>query len=557
MSNIKEYIVTLRNFEDLELFYQDMETTGGNLYIPNRTVDVALRRPISKNTHYYLTDEEAAILKNDPRVLTVELTLADQEISITPSYIQSSLKWDKSSLETRNDHRNWGLYRCTLNSNIPNWGSDLITTQIGSIDIATSGKDVDVVICDGHIDVDHPEFAANSDGTGGTRVIQYNWSQHNPEVLGSAAGTYIYPPYVDPSNPTRTDDNDHGCHVAGTSVGNTQGWARGANIYNLSPYGSNQNGLTSNSLFDYIRAFHSSKPINPITGRKNPTIVNNSWEVVRTVSLSRITKIVYRGMEYNGPFTSSQLLNYGIIANLPFGLEMFASVLIRVRSTPLDTDIETAISEGIIFVGAVGNASSKISVLSDIDYNNTLVIDGQTTYLYMQGSSPSATSNSICVGAVSARSNESKATYSNCGPRINIYAPGSNIMSSQNSSGGGGTYDYRNADKFIAKLDGTSMGAPQVTGVLACALELYPTMNQAAAVAFIEGTAKLNQLTTTNGGYSDFTSLQGSANRYLHYVREHQDEGQIFPKQNVGFRKNVGQMYPRTRIYSYGRQTMV
>jgi hypothetical protein len=130
-------------------------------------------------------------------------------------------------------------------------------------------------------------------------------------------------------------------------------------------------------------------------------------------------------------------------------------------------------------------------------------------------------------------------------------------MSSQNSSENGGTYDYRNADKFITKLNGTSMGAPQVTGVLACALELYPTMNQTAAVAFIEGTAKLNQLTTTNGGPSDFTSLQGSANRYLHYVREHQDEGQIFPKQNIGFRKNVGQMYPRTRIYSYGRQTMV
>jgi hypothetical protein len=556
MSNIKEYIVTLRNFEDLELFYQDMETPGGNLYIPNRSVDVALRRPISKNTHYYLTDEEVTTLKNDPRVLTVELNLTDRGISIKPFYTQSSLKWDKSSVDFRNDHRNWGLYRCTLNSNIPNWGSDLITTQIGSIDIATSGKDVDVVICDGHIDPDHPEFAVNTDGTGGTRVIQYNWFQHNPQVLGSAAGTYTYPPYVDPTTAGRTTDNDHGCHVAGTAVGNTQGWARDANIYNISPYGTNQNSLTPSSIFDYIRAFHFNKPINPITGRKNPTIVNNSWGFVRQALLSQVTKIVYRGIEYNGPFTISQALNYGVVAFAPFGIASFASVTIDDRVSAIDVDIETAMNEGIIFVGAAGNDSVKISSLSDIDYNNTLVV-GTQTYLYMRGSSPVTSANSICVGAVSSRSNESKATYSNCGPRVNLYAPGSNIMSSQNSSENGGTYDYRNADKFITKLNGTSMGAPQVTGVLACALELYPTMNQTAAVAFIEGTAKLNQLTTTNGGPSDFTSLQGSANRYLHYVREHQDEGQIFPKQNIGFRKNVGQMYPRTRIYSYGRQTMV
>jgi hypothetical protein len=556
MSNIKEYIVTLRNFEDLELFYQDMETPGGNLYIPNRSVDVALRRPISKNTHYYLTDEEVTTLKNDPRVLTVELNLTDRGISIKPFYTQSSLKWDKSSVDFRNDHRNWGLYRCTLNSNIPNWGSDLITTQIGSIDIATSGKDVDVVICDGHIDPDHPEFAVNTAGTGGTRVIQYNWFQHNPQVLGSAAGTYTYPPYVDPTTAGRTTNNDHGCHVAGTAVGNTQGWARDANIYNISPYGTNQNSLTPSSIFDYIRAFHFNKPINPITGRKNPTIVNNSWGFVRQALLSQVTKIVYRGIEYNGPFTISQALNYGVVAFAPFGIASFASVTIDDRVSAIDVDIETAMNEGIIFVGAAGNDSVKISSLSDIDYNNTLVV-GTQTYLYMRGSSPVTSANSICVGAVSSRSNESKATYSNCGPRVNLYAPGSNIMSSQNSSENGGTYDYRNANKFITKLNGTSMGAPQVTGVLACALELYPTMNQTAAVAFIEGTAKLNQLTTTNGGPSDFTSLQGSANRYLHYVREHQDEGQIFPKQNIGFRKNVGQMYPRTRIYSYGRQTMV
>ena len=66
-----EYIVTLNNKEDLPNFYDDMETPGGDLYIPDRAVAVASRRHISRNTHYYLTEQEADLLKNDPRVLAV------------------------------------------------------------------------------------------------------------------------------------------------------------------------------------------------------------------------------------------------------------------------------------------------------------------------------------------------------------------------------------------------------------------------------------------------------------------------------------------------------
>lgn len=553
MSNIKEYVITLKNFEDLELFYEDMETPGGNLYIPNRSVEVALRRPFSKNTHYYLTNEEVTTLKNDPRVASVSLSFAELGLEIKSSYTQSSLKWDKSSVNFRNDHRNWGLYRCTLGSNIPNWGSDLTTTQIGSIDIATSGKNVDVVICDGHIDPSHPEFAVNTDGSGGSRVNQYNWFQHNLEVAGTPPSSYVYTPYVD--YPDRTSDNDHGCHVAGVTVGNTQGWARAANIYNISPYYSNQNfsdPIQTDLVFDYIRAFHRNKPINPETGRKNPTIVNNSWSVQRTQYLDKVTKINYRGIEYTGPFTISQALSYGLAVTGTFSPSYSFSVVYD----PMITDVQSAIDEGIIITVSAGNRSAKITSFTDVDYNNIVTDRDSGPALYMRRGAPSSPT-AIVVGAVSDLSNETKADFSNCGSRVNLYAPGSNIMSSVNSDMRASTYDYRNASKFIAKFNGTSMGTPQVTGVLACALELYPTMNQEAAVAYIEGTAKLNQLTNTNGGPTDVTSLQGSVNRYLYYAREHQDDGQVFPKQNVGIRKNVGQIYPRTRIYSYGRQTPV
>ncbi len=70
---LKEWIVTLYKHEDLDGFYEDMETPGGNLYIPDRAVDVTKQRPISRNTNYMLTYEEAMLIKDDERVWDVDL----------------------------------------------------------------------------------------------------------------------------------------------------------------------------------------------------------------------------------------------------------------------------------------------------------------------------------------------------------------------------------------------------------------------------------------------------------------------------------------------------
>ena len=59
----KIYIVTLYKREDLEGFYTEMEENGFRL---NK------KRPISRNTHYWMTEEQAQELKQDPRVWGVE-----------------------------------------------------------------------------------------------------------------------------------------------------------------------------------------------------------------------------------------------------------------------------------------------------------------------------------------------------------------------------------------------------------------------------------------------------------------------------------------------------
>jgi hypothetical protein len=536
---LREYIVTLKDRNDLEEFYSDMETSGGDLYIPNRSVECCCRRPHSRNTHYDLTETEAETLKNDPRVLAVELTPEEQGLIIRPMFTQTESTWNKSSTQT-GTHKNWGLLRSVEGVQRSNWGSNGTANQSGTIQANAEGKNVDIVIVDGMINPDHPEFAVNSDGTGGSRVIQYNWFQHD---VGNGTGTYVYTPYT--GNGAESDNN-HGAHIAGTVAGNTQGWARKANIYNINPYSTDVNGVSGTLLIDYIRAFHAAKSINPETGRRNPTICNHSWGYgYNPVAISSITSVIFQGATINGPFTSGQLNGYGIFTAIVNGTP---SAIAPARVASVDADMEDAIADGIIMVGAAGNDYTKIETEGGADYNNRFV--ATFSYFYHQGSTPTAAEGCICVGAISSLVNETKATFSNCGPRVDIYAPGVNIMSSLNiiNSDWPGTDDPRNATYKIGKAQGTSMASPQVCGILSCALEIYPNLTPAKAFEYITEYSKKNQITDTGGSYTDYTSLQGSENRYLFYYKERKDSGSVFPKINYLLRSSSKQAYPRPKI---------
>lgn len=541
----KRYIVTLLLKDDLAEFYHEMECENNISAVPARSVECCNRREISRNTEYLLTDAEAEQLKLDHRVLAVERI--PEEIGIVPirMFTQTETTWDKSTTNNSN-HKNWGLLRCANGAQIANWGSNGTASQSGTIIVNAQGRAVDVVAVDGMINPLHPEYAVNSDGSGGSRVIQYNWFQHS---LGQASNEYIYEPYDD-GDTELSKDNNHGAHVAGTIAGNTQGWARSANIYNINPYGGTDiNNTSSTLLIDYIRVFHSSKPINPVTGRRNPTICNHSWGYGSALSIENITSVNFRGTTINGPFTTAELNEYGIMTATRNGIQ----VAVRpARVAAVDADMEDAIADGVIMIGAAGNDSTKIDIIGGADFNNSFIWSGFTVP-YHRGSTPAASGNTICVGAIGTLTNETKATFSNCGPRVDIYAPGSSIISSFNSTDSfGGVNDPRNTTYKIGKISGTSMASPQVCGILACALEIYPNMTQAEAIEYVQYYAKKSQITDTAGSFTDATSLQGSANNYLFYFEERLNSGQAFPKSNVKARPVVGSVYPRTKIRRRG-----
>ena len=105
---MNEYIVTCRSYEDLENLYDDMETPGGSLHIPDRAVDLVHRREISRNTHYMLTEEEAVEIRNDERVIACERLAKDR--GIVPDYLWTQTDdFNKTTGTFASDDKNWGL----------------------------------------------------------------------------------------------------------------------------------------------------------------------------------------------------------------------------------------------------------------------------------------------------------------------------------------------------------------------------------------------------------------------------------------------------------------
>ena len=559
---LQEWIVTLHSKEDLQSFYDDMETPGGNLFIPDRAVELTNRRLISRNTHYMLTNDEVELLKSDDRVWDCDLAELIELTTQPHGYTITNGEFDKRPYDDASNV-NWGLLRHSEEVNRSNWGADgtsLITTDLT---ITASGKNVDVVIVDGHIDPAHPEFAVNSDGSGGSRVNQFNWFSLTSAVTGGSNGTYAYDRSGSYTNSTDADDNNHGCHCAGTVAGNSQGWARDATIYNISPYSSNPSwgsgSLGQSTMWDYIRQWHNTKPINSETGRRNPTITNNSYgSSIRSnysgdYTTGKVTSVNYRG-DYFFPgrdLTQAELQARGFYAN-----SSSLSMSIPNYFTSRNADLADAINDGIIIVASAGNNYWKTVNSTDQDYNNYyyMTYNGFSTQWYLHRGTGAGAGYVpvINVGATSNDTQEDKAPFSNCGNQVDIYAAGEAINSSVHEKFGD-IADPRLSGYNFDKLQGTSMSGPQVAGVLAILAESNQNMNQAEALEWLISNASTDQMQDTGtDDPMDTNSLQGAPNKYLRWKNQRALTGNTYPKNNLKARPASGICYPRVRIRKRG-----
>lgn len=359
--SLKEYIVTLHKHEDLDSFYEDMETPGGNLYIPDRAVDVANRRPISRNTHYWLTAEEAVQIKNDPRVWDVSLTPEELGLVSVPGWTDTDGYYSKDIVTTVND-KNWGLLRGFDRDHVSGWGSDGATkTRTATLNSKLNGLNVEYVNGAYTVDRNSPEFAVNPDGSGGTRYFYVNWGQYG----------FIDNPYEQP-NITNTREGSHETQCMSIVFGNTQGWARKARY--------TEDRVHTGSMADALISWHTSKPINPDTGFKNPTIISESSGHNFGVIPNFILSINYRGTTINGPFTTStDFSQYKLWLN-DSGETLYGQPNGRVvfsRYIPAQwVDYEDFVNAGIIVVGIAHNWRAYHDVPGGLDWDNTISIVG-------------------------------------------------------------------------------------------------------------------------------------------------------------------------------------
>ena len=567
---MEEFIVTLKNKNDLSQFYAEMENDVGTTSIPSRAVECTLRKPLSRNTVYKLGKIEAKNLEKDERILAITpMTKWNKRIIKPKGWSQASNYWDKTTNNTSSPYysapsgneKNWGLLRCIEgDQTVSDWGYDSTTTRSATITNTLAGYNVDVIVVDGHLNSNHPEFLTNPNGTGKTRVKYIDWDIFTNIVNGSAlelplAGSYIYGDNI--GSDYTEYGSDHGMHVAGIFAGNTQGWARGATIYNLSPYFTDNpnNVYYLLHLYDYIKCFHMYKPINPVTGKKNPTVINCSFGVYYPI-LRQNASIVFQGSTVTSDassVTNGQLNAWGVnVYDTVIEDEIETDYLYAdyYLNDPEQADIEDLIAEGVIFLTSAGNDNEIISKPGDIDYDNRIIDTDSDQWYYCRGDVKTP-GGAISVGAVSSYAGEYKGLFSARGPGIDIYAPGDDIMSCVHAIGDTGTEnkvtDTRDNTYFVQKYDGTSMSSPQVAGVIACVAEVNPSLTTDTARELIQQYSQKNQIPSIGSGYEDITNLvdlSNDANRYLKHVQYRPINGDVNTK-FTNLRQTSGQIYPR------------
>lgn len=568
---LKKYTIKVTDSTDWEEFHHLLCDESSEENVPNRCVvcwDDKLHSP-TRGT-FLLHGNEVNKLKNHPKVEWIELSPQDNPDSY-PGPSPATYRWGKnvkiyrdldnfgppvsSPTSVELDRTNWGTKRVAISTNGDFW----TTTGNGSGDYASlttdltydmDGRNVDIVIHDSGVLQYHPEFL---DENGQSRVrdiildgpyfIDPNYFINNNytyikadgrigittasaidwwENGNSRSSQFLLIGTISVNNVSYTERNSlgntldgsngmtsgHGTACAALSAGKNFGCAFKANIWNM-PGISDAVGMDIETNYDAIKIFHKYKQANPVTGRKNPTIVNGSWGYQAAFGSSDTVNYKFRGS--TGSFTGNASVTDQVTA-MKEGLSnqvlgAYKSWSSSSRSNSTDTAAKEMMDEGVIYVAAAGNNNQRLGIGTDDpdrlnymedDYFNVgdprSEFPGNATpcnhrdWMNPQGIGFDENVDPefhpvICVGAMddNAYNNdtslESKASYSNNGSGIDVWAPADETLSA-GTNGVSSYEDFQRYDDtrfYDCRFNGTSAAAPVATGVLALYLQSNPT----------------------------------------------------------------------------------
>lgn len=158
-----------------------------------------------------------------------------------------------------------------------------------------------------------------------------------------------------------------------------------------------------------------------------------------------------------------------IIANHNAGVPAVANMSLGGgTSLALDTAVQNAINDGVVMAVAAGNSNTNAC-----------------------NSSPARAANAITVGAT--ERTDVRASYSNFGSCLDIFAPGTSITSA-----------WINSTTGINTISGTSMASPHVAGVAAALLSANPTLSPADISSMLRSSATPNVVLSAGTGSPNY-----------------------------------------------------
>jgi oryzin len=143
-------------------------------------------------------------------------------------------------------------------------------------------------------------------------------------------------------------------------------------------------------------------------------------------------------------------------------------------STAFNNAVNAAYDSGIISVVAAGNSATDAS-----------------------STSPASAADAITVGALD--SDWAQSYYSNYGPVLDIYAPGTDVLSA-----------WIGSDTATNTISGTSMATPHVTGLVLYLITLEGLTTPADVIARLKALATTGEITDLGTGSPNLIVYNGN-----------------------------------------------